>query len=271
MKRSEAAKLIRILHKVEQGILYSEKYAKLFDSHIAMTAIHEASHAVIATLLGMKVAAVEIKMERSEFDGREGITSGQVIPESGEVERLLQDRNGRVVQAAILLASTLTREFKFEWQIEHHLVEAGFGGDNLMLDRLDDETAILHGAVIVSWAFEQPFVIDLIESVAEVLNEKKMMFGKELREIVFKSTPSLIGAFTRKEILTQTESVKNAKATVQTKTKLTPFKFMGVDLVVCSFLIKLEADGRELPACFVSSPETADPQTQIAPSSDQVS
>jgi hypothetical protein len=254
MKHSETDKLLRMLERVQQGFVISEKYARLFDSHIAMTAIHEASHAVIATLLGVKVLAIGIAIEHEEFDGREGISAGQTRYEPSSYRLLDQNLPGRVVKAAITLASTLTREFKFEYDIEKHLVEAGFGGDNDKLERLDDETAVLQGGAILRFALDQPFVIDLIEAVAEVLNEKKMMLGKELTEIVFCSFPQLTGSFTRKEVVTKTETIENALATVLAKPKVTPFKFMGTELEVCSFLGRLEADGRVLPFCTVSLP-----------------
>lgn len=237
----EAAKLLKTLRMVQQGFIRSEKYARLFDSHISMVSIHEASHAVIATLLGLNVAMVEIEIEENERDGRRGITSGLTVLEPSERERLVKDHQGRVIQAAILLASILTKDYKFEWHIEKHLVDAGFDGDNSMLQNLDDDVAVRQGGVILWWAFCQPFVIDMIESVAEVLNEKKVMFGAELREIVFNCESPGSGAFSRKGHFQGTRM--EGTATVLSEPESTQFKFLGMELVVTSLIAKDHSRG----------------------------
>jgi len=197
--RNEAYKLMRTLRKVEQGFLYSEKYARLFDSFISSVAIHEASHAVIATMLGAQIACAEIETQQDEFDGGEGITSGLAVLAEGEPERLLKNRQGRVIYAAIALASTLTRDFKFEWQIDKHLVEAGFGGDNAQLEGLNDESIIEEASLILAYLFNT-CPVSYIEAVAKVLHEKKVIYGSEIRKIVDAPTMDLSsGDFTRKE------------------------------------------------------------------------
>jgi hypothetical protein len=55
----KAVKFTKTLYKIQKGVLYSQKYERLFESHIKAVSIHEASHAVIATLLGVRVAMVE--------------------------------------------------------------------------------------------------------------------------------------------------------------------------------------------------------------------
>jgi hypothetical protein len=209
--KNDAYKLRRTLHRVEQGFLHSEKYARLFDSFVSSIAIHEASHAVIAFVLGVKVAAVEIKTEINEVEGEELIQSGEMIPEAGEIERLLKDRPGRVVYAAAILASTLSRDYKFEWLIEKHLIEAGFFGDNAMLNELDDESIIEEAGLILAYLFGSGVVIDHIEAVATLLTEKKVIYGSEVRKIVDTPPRDLSsgvdtprrdlssGAFTKKE------------------------------------------------------------------------
>jgi hypothetical protein len=261
MKNTKAIKLIKILERVQQGIIVSEKYSRLFDSHIAMTAIHEASHAVIGTMLGLKVVMIDIEIERNEFDGRESISTGRCLYEPAEIRKLGEDRKGRATYAAMVMASALTRNFRFEWQIDAHLVEAGFSGDARSLELLNDEVAVQQGGHILWWALAQPFVIDTIESVAEALNKKRVMLGEELRKTVFAVNPNgssdLARTFTKKEI--EPEVIKST-GKVLSRPEYTPFKFFGIDLVVCSFLAKEQSTGRELILGFVSLPKSVDPR-----------
>jgi hypothetical protein len=93
----------------------------------------------------------------------------------------------------------LTRDFKFEWQIEKHLVEAGFGGDNVQLNDLNDESIVEEAGLILAYLFQVCAVI-YIEAVAKVLHEKKIIYGSEVRKIVDTPPKDLsLGAFTRKE------------------------------------------------------------------------
>ena len=100
----ETAKLYRVLQKVQQGFVHSEKYQRLFDSHIKSVCIHEAAHAVIATMLGLRVAMVEVVIEEEAIDGQAAISSGKVILEPDSVRTLLaDDRSGKVRNASITL------------------------------------------------------------------------------------------------------------------------------------------------------------------------
>jgi len=103
---------------------------------------------------------------------------------------------------------------------------------------LDDEVAVHLGEHILWWALGQRFVVDTIEAVAEVLHKKKVMLGEELRKMVFDGNPDLTGTFTRKEV--EQETFRNGRPKVLTKPDFAPFKFLGVDLVVCSFLAKMK-------------------------------
>lgn len=64
----EAAKLVEYLYRVQRGIVKSEKYSRLLNSSMNMSALHEAAHAVIGVSLGARVidAMIEFNVERCD-------------------------------------------------------------------------------------------------------------------------------------------------------------------------------------------------------------
>jgi hypothetical protein len=148
----EAAKLLKTFCKVQRGVLYSQRYTRLFNSHIKSVAIHEAAHAVVATLLGVRVAMAEVEVEMEEFSGGRGITSGRMIMEPEDVKRLSTNYSGKLTLAAIIMASAIADRYKFEWEVEKYLVEVGYDGDKAMAYKLqgDDKTFSIHAGCLTT-------------------------------------------------------------------------------------------------------------------------
>jgi hypothetical protein len=153
------------------------------------------SHAVIATILGLEILACSVGVQQAS----DGIAGGWAMPDGGEMDRLLKDRQGRVILAAMILASRLTEDFKFEWQVGEYL--GNFDGDDAQLEAINDESVVKEASLILSYLLNWPSVVNYIETVAVVLFMEKGISGRDLRAIVDAGFQHGRGHFPRKEEL----------------------------------------------------------------------
>lgn len=158
-----------------------------------------------------------------------------------------------VRNAAITLASHITRAFKFEWNIQAYLVESGFDGDHAAVGRINDFEAIALGALLLIWAFSLGFVLNAVEAVALALNEKRILFGDELIEIINLTsgnlrTPSPV--FPMKEELEINTHKYEEIIEVLSAPEEGVVEFLGSRLIV-SYVNAKKTDGKEFASCTV--------------------
>jgi hypothetical protein len=261
----EGTKLIEYLYKVQQDTVKSEKYSRLLNSNMDMTALHEAAHAVIGVSLGARVTDAWIGLSLEHDD--DGITAWQ----GG-----LTNFNGlaapntfaeKVIVGAILMASRLTESYKFEWQVERHL--GGFEGDERMLESFcgEDEHILYQANAFLHWAFDQALIIHRIERVAAILSKDKIISGSDIARIIFEIDHNELGGldftseaplrfqefipapdgFRRKENKEHCEQIRDRATVVKAPiTTIIGFQLVPkttIPLRIVSFEVKVEKTG----------------------------